>query len=240
MIILFILSGCTAPSPVPGGILMSGERISYKTQDGVEIVGTRWRHPALEKPTLILIHQFGKDHHSFDGFAEKAFARGYSIISLDVRGHGDSRIQDGNKEALSYIQFPDSEFQKIEKDILESKQLIPTENAFLIGASIGANAALNAASRDASFQGIILLSPGMSYKGIDVQENISRIQVPVLIVASKDDPYSSQSAQTIFPSLPLDDKQLLLLQESGHGTDMLIRHPSLADDLLDWLDAHSP
>ncbi len=215
---------------------MHGKTVSFSTEDGITLVGTLWENNTSEKLPLVLVHQFNRDRHTYDSFAQAAFARGYTVLSFDVRGFGES-TQKGNQK-ISFTQFSDADFQQISKDILSARQFLNAESILVVGASIGANAALEYGALDSSSSGIVLLSPGLNYKGLDVNASMEENSVPLLIVASKEDTYSSQSAQTIFDASPLSDKKLLLLENAGHGTDMLIRNPSLSNTILDWLDAH--
>jgi esterase/lipase len=98
---------------------------------------------------------------------------------------------------------------------------------------------LNYGVLDSSASGLVLLSPGENFKGIDTNVSAEENGVPLFIVASKEDQYSAEAAQRIFNVSPLAEKKLLLLENAGHGTDMLIRNASLSKNILDWLDEHA-
>jgi len=216
---------------------MSGKIVSFQTEDGITLVGTLWETKTTQKPPLVLVHQFARDRHTYDSFAQEAFKRGYTVLSFDVRGFGESVVS-GNTR-ISFTNFSESDFGKIAGDILSARQFLGAETILVVGASIGANAALNYGVLDSSASGLILLSPGENYKGIDTNSASKKNTVPFFVIASSEDQYSNESSQRIFDSSKIKDKKLLILQNAGHGTDMLARNPSLSKTLLDWLDAHS-
>ncbi len=233
--LLLIFSGCVNQTRLEDDP-MHGKTVSFETEDGFKLVGTLWQNTDSDKPRLILVHRFSADRHSYDAFAQEAFARGYTVLSFDVRGFGES-IQKGNQK-LFFTSFTENGFRQIANDIFSAKRFLNAEKVIVMGASIGANAALDYGVLDPSANGLVLLSPGLNYKGIDVNASMIENGIPMLIVASKEDLYSAQSSQTIFEKSPLADKKLLLLEQAGHGTDMFIRNPSLTKTVLDWVQEH--
>jgi pimeloyl-ACP methyl ester carboxylesterase len=57
--------------------------------DGVELVGERWSGDP-GRPTVVLLHGGGQTRHSWDRTAERLAAGGWPVVTLDLRGHGDS------------------------------------------------------------------------------------------------------------------------------------------------------
>ncbi|MEK6902938.1 MAG: alpha/beta fold hydrolase [archaeon] len=216
---------------------MGAKTVSFQTNDNYTIVGTYLENPGSTKPPVILVHQLGSDRYSFDSFAAKLFNDGFTVLSIDLRGHGDS-TQKGSV-TVSFTQFTDTDWKKIPQDINAAAVFLKTSNPFVIGASIGANAALQYASNYPSTHGIVLLSPGINYRGVDVTTAMKNNTVSTLIIASNEDSYSAQSSQSLFSTLAISDKKLLLVENAGHGTAMLITKPELMDEILAWLNEHS-
>jgi alpha-beta hydrolase superfamily lysophospholipase len=237
--IIFLVVGCvqTRESVDMGGDKMEGQTIQFDTTDGITIIGTLWKSEETAKAPVILVHQLGRDRGSFFSFAQKLFAKGFTVLAIDVRGHGES-IKKGNAE-IFFMDFGDEDYQKISDDILKAKEFLKAEKVLVVGASIGANAVLNYSASDSSSLGAVLLSPGLNYKGIDTQESAAQQNVPLLITASKEDEYSMQSSQVIFDRSPLTDKKLILLENAGHGTDMLVSKPDFEQQVIQWLERHS-
>lgn len=245
-----IFSGCLSPAPASPSAdslagqtayvqdnTLDGQLVQFSSEDGVTLTGTYWKNPSNAKPTVVLVHQLGRDRHSFDAFAKYLFQEGYSVLSYDLRGHGDS-TQKGGKQ-ISFVNFTDAEYYFLSTDIWSAKKFLNTQKIMVVGASIGANAALIFASEDVSSPGVVLLSPGADYHGLSIAAASKQKRVAMLVVASREDAYPAQSAQTIFETGPLIDKKLILLENAGHGADMLLGAPELPSTILDWLNEHS-
>lgn len=235
VIFLVFFCGCVAPAQLEDD-LMNGKTVSFRTKDNVLIVGSHWVNENTTKPPVILVHQLGSDRHSFDPFAKKLFAEGYTILSIDMRGHGDS-IKRG-ETAVSFTQFTENDWKQLPQDINAAALFLKANNPFIVGASIGSNATLQYAAEHPSVSGIVLLSPGINYRGVDVTIATKKNTVSTLIIASKEDSYSANSSQSIFSTLAISDKKLLLVENAGHGTNMFIQKPELVDEILFWLNDH--
>jgi pimeloyl-ACP methyl ester carboxylesterase len=61
----------------------------YSGAKGVELVADVGGDP--EAPTIILLHGGGQTRHSWGGAMRQLVLRGYHVINLDARGHGDSQ-----------------------------------------------------------------------------------------------------------------------------------------------------
>lgn len=215
---------------------MSPARVSFSADDGFVLIGSLWKNPSTSKPSLILVHQFNRDRHTFDALAQDAFSRGYTVLSFDVRGFGESVMK--NNTHVAFTSFTEKDYQHIARDILSAQKFLQVEHVAVVGASIGANAALNFGVLSPSAAGLVLLSPGENFKGIDTFSAAQKNTVPFLVVSSAEDQYSNESSQHIFDLSPLSDKKLLSLENAGHGTDMLLRNASLSKKIVDWLDNH--
>jgi pimeloyl-ACP methyl ester carboxylesterase len=158
---------------------------------------------------------------------------GYQVIAIDLRGHGES-TKKGDK-TLNYQRFSDQEHQASINDVNSSIAFLRSKGASsfaIIGASIGANLALVYAAEEAGTKTVILLSPGLEYRGVKTETPASGFNRPLLLVASDDDTYSAETVQKL---AELSAKaELKMLSGAGHGTDMF-SDPSLKPLILDWL-----
>jgi len=132
------------------------------TSDNKDIAFTFYEGPK-GGPGAILLHQLNRDRHDYDGFAPKLVEAGYSVISIDVRGHGES--------SGDWNLFSANDFRQIGLDIAAAKEYLGTQGAdtsriLLIGASFTANAVINYAADDRDVKAVISLSPGLDYRGI--------------------------------------------------------------------------
>jgi alpha-beta hydrolase superfamily lysophospholipase len=207
------------PSNMPSGTAttIDGQTISYQYYAG---------KPG--KPGIILLHMLRRNRADWHTIAEWLQKQGYNVIVPDLRGHGQST---GNWE-----QFTPQDFNKMVYDVDAVKSVLESRGVTkftVIGASIGANIALKHASEHPDIGTMILLSPGLEYRGVDVAG--TKFNKAFLVVASKDDEYSAQSVQEIIKANPT--AKLMMYEDAGHGTNMFSKN-NLAPTILEWIQEH--
>ena len=80
----------------------------------------------------------------------------------------------------------------------------------------------------------MLLSPGLEYKNIDIQEDMrENRRLPVLLMASEGDSYSAESIKKLKLLSPAYS-ETRTYAGSAHGTDLLVK-PQISTDILDWI-----
>ncbi len=139
---------------------------------------------------------------------------------------------------LDYKEFKDEEHRESMKDIAAAKEFLKGQGVdisrmAIAGASIGANLALWQASIDKDVLLLILLSPGLNYRGIQAAQLAPQYSGPVYILASEGDTNAAQSSRELFEIFP-GDKELEVIEGNSHGTNMFISEPDLIDKLLEW------
>ena len=110
----------------------------------------------------------------------------------------------------------------------------------LIGASIGANTAIIAASHDNTHvRGVVTISVGMDTKGLATTQPIYRYQNALLMLASQNDPVPFEATELLY-RLAGGDKSIQLYKKLGHGTDMIRFSGEVQRVIVEWLVAHVP
>jgi pimeloyl-ACP methyl ester carboxylesterase len=201
------------------------------TSDGVQLAAVFYDpgDSYLEPDILILVHEAYRDHRSWDDFRMAALDNGYAVIALDLRGHGQSMGDPVFDEAL------DRDIEAVLEWISASPDLRERGIA-IVGASVGANLALRAGARHPQIGSLVLLSPGMSYWGIDVESAILEYdRRPVLLVSSEEDAYSATTVQRL-GELGLGDDKVVIYPGAAHGTGMIRQQPDLIPLMVDWLE----
>lgn len=238
----------------PTSATVGGQRVSFLTDDKVLIVGTYYA-PQTTTPSsantngVILLHMLGHNRNDWNSFASTLSnkSNGYAVLSIDLRGHGDSTTQNGN--TISFQSFTASDFNKMVADVKAAKQFLVIQkninpnNIAIIGASIGANIALNyAASLDPSIKTVVLLSPGLDYRGVTTSSVIRQYRGPIYIATAGKDPIAGNDPQTLCNEIINcnNNNRLKVYQDSNsHGTDMFSDsslQPPLDKLIISWLN----
>ncbi len=201
--------------------------IGMVTEDGVHIQGTYYRPAATDAPGVVLLHMLGRKRGDWDAFARLLQEGGYGVIAIDLRGHGES---EGERDWDKMTQDA-----AIAASFIRSRPEIDPDRIVVMGASIGANIAINYAAQDEKIVGAALLSPGLDYRGVKTGDAVKQFgDRPLFIAASEEDEYATQSARQL-DNQAQGPHTLLILENQGHGTQMLGKNNGLEEALLQWL-----
>ena len=225
----------------------SGERVVFTSEDGVLLVGSYYKPrigTSISTPSVILLHMLGMDRSTWDKFAQKLTQNGYAVLSVDLRGHGES-IKQAN-HTISYQSFMPKNFKNMTLDVkaakkylIEGRKANPNQIS-ITGASIGANLALNYAASDHSIKSVILLSPGLNYRGISTLDAIMKYKNPIYIVTAEDDSESAKDSKILCEKITCAENLKIFENTNVHGTDMLsdkMVGSKLQNIILSWLDS---
>ncbi|MDP3004329.1 MAG: alpha/beta fold hydrolase [Candidatus Azambacteria bacterium] len=208
--------------------------VSFQTKDNVKIVGDFY--DGKNEKSILLLHILPGNRGDFNEFAEFLWQKGYSVLNIDERGHGDSEAWSG--ETGSWQEFTQADYDKTIYDIEAAAQWlkvrIPDAELAVIGGSIGANLALLYGAK-AQPKIVIALSPGIDYHGIKTEIASRNYRQNILIVASRDDTYSFESSEKLFEISKASHKEFLRYEDAGHGTRMFNAEPELKQRIFDFL-----
>lgn len=143
------------------------EEVHFSTVDGVELTG-HFHAGKAQGPTVLLLHALGEDRHSKGWFdlPKELKKKGFSVLSFDFRGHGDSKTvapdkfwsngfnktwvkpTKGNTQTIEYKNFDKRYIPALVNDIAAARAYLDrtkndkgacnTSNLILIGAETGA------------------------------------------------------------------------------------------------------
>jgi len=189
----------------------SPEDITLTTEDKIDLRAT-YRSADTER-AFILTHMLDSDRHSYDDFSSQLYG---ASIAIDLRGHGDSD--------LDWKEFGHADFNRMTNDVKGAVAFLRNEgytDIVLVGASIGANIVMNYAAQDNETSAVILLSPGMDYKGVSISSAIKQYTGRLLIVVSEQDNYAFSSGKEILASSASPKRRYMQLAGKAHGTEIL-------------------
>lgn len=122
---------------------------SLITADGVALAARRWLTDTTPRGAVVLVHGFSahRDHPEVVATAEALHQRRLDVVTYDARGHGGS----GGRSTLGDLEA---------HDVAAAVELAASraDRIVLVGASMGAIAALRYASTDPSLAGVVAVS----------------------------------------------------------------------------------
>lgn len=217
------------------------ERIVLKTSDSIDIVGDY--HKGKGKDGALLLHMMPAVRFSWQSFSLELQKRGYDVLAIDLRGHGEST---GGPEG--YKNFSDEEHQKgildVEAGVKFLKKLgIEDKNIVLAGASIGANLVIWYLANHLKIEQGVCLSAGLNYRGIETEPLVKKLNPKqrVFFSASENDERNGvnnlKMNRKLYDLVSSDiDRELVSYKSAGHGTDMFGKEkPDLASEIISWL-----
>jgi pimeloyl-ACP methyl ester carboxylesterase len=234
--LLLICSAFVASSAWAGGV-QPGKTVTWKTPDGVELVGAYQPSRGARARTWICLHGLGSVQGEWFYVMPKIVALGDGVLTYDARGHGQSRKSE--RGPLDYQSFDAAQWRQMVADVGSAVQFlkqqgVPPERIALAGASLGANVALNYAGEHREVPALVLLSPGLNYAGIETPDAWQRYgKRPVFIAASPGDRYAFESVRRLISTR--GDPACRVVEGPGvqHGVNML--DDSVTAKLLSWI-----
>lgn len=114
------------------------ENVAMRTRDGLQLKGWFFKVKD-EAPTIVFIH--GHNDNRFQGFlrAKGLLQNGMNVLTFDLRGHGESQ-----GSYCTYGYYEKNDIAAV-LDYLETRHDIDTRRFYLMGSSMGAAIAIQAA-----------------------------------------------------------------------------------------------
>ena len=215
------------------------EQVAIETTDGVKIAGV-YQAGTAPKGALLL-HMMPAAKESWDAFASALHERGYHTLAIDLRGHGESV---GGPDG--YRKFDDARHQSSIHDVEAGVQFLAEHGVapgdlVLIGASIGANLAIEYLAAHPEVREVVALSAGLNYHGVSAEHAIQTLQAGqrIFLVSAEDDlVHGNAEMNRVLAELVPEgvEKKILIYTRAGHGTDMFGKEePDLDGEILAWL-----
>ena len=221
-------NGQSAAQPSPSAsIASSSPTVNITTPDGVILVGTFLESAKPNSPTLLLLHQWQSDRHSYDDFAKRMqVSEGFNVLSIDGRGFGEStKTEDGKVVSAGRS---DSDVKAMLGDVgaafdfLAKQSSVDPAKIGIVGASYGGSLALIYAADNPKVAAVALLSPGLNYFGnMQTEPAIKKYgDRPLFLVAAEDDKESADAVRTLIGEANGPKYSQKVFAAGGHGTGL--------------------
>lgn len=217
-----------------GSVLAHSTDVDLEMSDGVTLKAT-YMSPDQPGPAMLLIHQCNMDRTSWDGIAGQLVEAGVHVMTMDLRGFGDS-----GGEGMS-AGFPNL-LAKSHGDLdaafayLVDQEGVDGARVAVGGASCGAMLTADLAGRQAEITALMLLSGPPSEDAI--ASIAAKPGLAVFGAAAVDDPVTPGVADTIQRAVNGSENGHSIAKVyagSEHGLPMFAKNPDLEPALVAWL-----
>jgi len=209
--------------------------VELTTDDGLTLVGEFLETNSPLAPAILLLHPLGEQKESWDGFINSLNDNGFFVLALDLRAHGASQGKG------SWLYFTGDDFVKMVLDVkagvdfLRAQPGVNRDAIVIIGAELGGSLALLYAVDDPGIRGVVILSPGLDYCGLDLHKAAEGYKNrPLFLIFGEEDVYSSYSAK-VLKEMVGESCKLEQFPAAGHGTKMLFTNKELVGRIIEWL-----
>lgn len=219
-------AACTDPEAVPTPTSTAtpdsrgGSTQTLLTEDGLHLdarlfLGDRQR-------IVILLHQYSADQTSWFEQAKALQAEGYSALTFDFRGYGES---EGDADPAEIVTDVDA--------ALTFAGAQGYSEAILVGASMGGTAAMVAADEDPSTRtpvtsgeapevaGVVAISAPVEFAGLDASTAAADLEAPMAVIAALGDESARTSYDEFVEIADIPVQNRLLVGGTAHGTELL-------------------
>ena len=208
--------------------------VTFKSFDLVEL------HASFEMPSgipapvpsVLLLHGYGEDRSIWKDFGQQLRNRGWAVMALDLRGHGESRSQNQRPVQATPAWRKDPHQFPVDLDPaldwLKAQPRIDTRKIVIIGSDVGANLALIASGRFPEVRTVVAIKPNVD-ESLALAGSAQDFQPrSALIVATN--PAEADRVR----GLVKQPARALALSHSG-GTGEWIADRQVADAIFQWL-----
>lgn len=225
--------------PAPASpTVAGGEELTFVADDGVTIAGTYWKPDAPTGHCVVFAHQLSSTRAEYVPVIARLRGRAH-LYAIDLRGHGAS--SQGPDGLITWKTFETPDWERVEADLLDAFEATRARGAsgqcVIVGASIGSSAALRlAGSAQKRVAGVVLLSPGLAYRGLGTPDAARTTVAPVLIVHSQEK--GAVDAATALANI-LGERQVPVevIADPGtaHGMKIVAADPAILDRVVAFI-----
>ncbi len=187
-------------------------------------------------PGVLLLHQCNRQRKVWDGLAQQLATAGINVLTLDLRGFGESA---GIRLDKATPQQNAEQTAKWPSDIdaafayLKSQPGVKQDVIGVGGASCGVNNSVQTARRHPEVKSLVLLSGSTDANG---RQFLHQGKAPVFFAVADDDAFrpTVDVIEWLYMVTANPGKRLAHYQTGGHGADMFPIHPELPKEIVAW------
>jgi dienelactone hydrolase len=219
--------------------------VDLTAPDGLKLKGT-FSAAAAAGPGVLLLHQCNRQRKVWDDLAARMAAAGLNVMTVDLRGYGDSEGTPLDKLTPEQVNVVFSE--KMPLDVETAYKFLvaqPTVSSGMLvvgGASCGVNQTVHLAMKHPEIKALVLLSEITDVQGRNYLR--AHPSLPLFLATAEDDtdPGVSDLMQWMSTFSTNPQTKFVRYKTGGHGVEMFAAHPELPGMVVDWVSVtvHSP
>ncbi|HTZ48279.1 MAG TPA: alpha/beta hydrolase [Verrucomicrobiae bacterium] len=230
---------------VAGQQVPAARVVDLTAPDGLKLKGTFFA-AAAPGPGVLLLHQCNRQRKVWDELAKRMAAAGMNVMTVDLRGYGDSEGTPIDKLTPEEANVVFN--QKMPTDVETAYEFLvkqPSVSPGMLvagGASCGVNQSVHVAMEHPEVKALVLLSETTDLDGRNFLREHPAL--PVFLAAAEDDPDPAvcEMMEWLATSSRNPQTKFVQYKTGGHGVEMFAAHPELPGMIVDWVGtaAHSP
>jgi len=214
------------------------EAVRITADDKVVLAASYWAPTARGEraPGVLLLHDAGGSRADFGEMAELLRKRGFAVLSMDLRGHGESA-----NERLDFAKSTDDEKKTLwalaTRDVqaaatwLRTRPEVHSTNLNVIALGAGAGLAARQAGRDENVRSIVLLRPCADQLGLDLSADLRALEGLPTYIAAPSDVREKLSALLG----PLETNEAVRINYVREPKGELLDERRLRTGIVDWV-----
>lgn len=133
---------------------MNSQSYIWSASDRTKLFAQSWVPKKTTQKLILLIHGLGEHSSRYDSWASMFNEKGYSVLSMDLRGHGNSGGKRGHAGSMKQL------LDDIDLLYNNANEIFPSCRKILYGHSMGGTLALNhVIFRNRPLSALIVTSP---------------------------------------------------------------------------------
>jgi dienelactone hydrolase len=220
------------------GDSVSPRVVDLKAPDGTSLKGTFFSS-GKPGPGVLLLHQCNRQRKVWDDLATRLATAGLSVMTVDLRGYGDSsgtpidKLSPEESNIVFNQKFPTD--VETAYQFLVSQSGVARNNIVVGGASCGVNQSVHVAANHPEVKALLLLSEGTDPSGRQFLR--SSPNIPVFMAAADDDPDFgvTEIMQWLFSFSTNPLSKFVHYPTGGHGVEMFDAHKELPGMIVAWV-----
>jgi alpha-beta hydrolase superfamily lysophospholipase len=183
-------------------------------------------------PAVLLLHGFGEDRSVWNDFKKTLLTRGLAVMTLDLRGHGDSKTKNGQTiAAVADWRTSPHEFP-LDLDAaitwLKTQTRINSNKIAVIGVDVGANLALIASGRYQQVRTVVAVNPNLT-EGQELAGSAQDYKPRSALILALTEAQGNTLKTAVQPPV-----QVRVVAQTG-GTASWLQNKQVSDAIYQWL-----